>query len=108
MRTVVIESPYAGDVTRNLRYLRAALRDCLRRGEAPFASHALYPTVLDDFVEEERKLGIEAGFAVGAHLDAVVFYTDLGWSNGMRAAALYWRAEGREIEERSIPEWEKR
>lgn len=50
MILVIIESPYAGDVDRNLEYLRAAMRDCLKRGEAPFASHALYtqPGVLDD------------------------------------------------------------
>ena len=40
MRLVVVESPYAGDVEANLAYLRRAMRDCLLRGEAPFASHA--------------------------------------------------------------------
>lgn len=50
MRRVIVESPYAGDIERNMRYLRACLADCLRRGEAPFASHAIYtqPGVLDD------------------------------------------------------------
>lgn len=51
MKLVVIESPYAGDVERNLRYVRAAMRDCLLRGEAPFASHALYPAQRVDVVE---------------------------------------------------------
>lgn len=65
MKRVIIESPYAGDIDRNLRYLRACMADCLRRGEAPFASHGLYtqPGVLDDDKPDERKLGIEAGFA---------------------------------------------
>ena len=36
MIRVIIESPYAGDVEKNLRYLRAAMHDCLMRGEAPF------------------------------------------------------------------------
>lgn len=35
------ESPYAGDVNLNLRYLRAAMADCLRLGESPYASHGL-------------------------------------------------------------------
>lgn len=39
---VIVESPYAGDVERNTAYARAAVRDCLMRGEAPFASHLLY------------------------------------------------------------------
>ena len=65
MRLVIIESPYAGNVPLNLLYLRACMRDCLSRGEAPFASHALYtqPGVLDDGDPAERAHGIEAGFA---------------------------------------------
>ena len=47
MRFVIVESPYAGDVAANVEYARAAVADCLRRGEAPFASHLLY--TLDDF-----------------------------------------------------------
>lgn len=66
MRLVVLESPYAGDVERNVRYARAAVRDCLDRGEAPIASHLLYtqPGVLDDLVPAERAMGIEAGLLV--------------------------------------------
>lgn len=88
MRLVVVESPYAGDVERNLRYLRACLADCLRRGEAPFASHALYtqPGVLDDIDPAQRMLGISAGFAWRYYAAATVVYTDLGFSRGMQAA----------------------
>lgn len=42
MILVLLESPYAGYVERNLAYARACARDCLLRGEAPFASHLLY------------------------------------------------------------------
>lgn len=86
MKRVVIESPYAGDVERNLAYLRACMADCLGRGEAPFASHGLYtqPGVLDDRNPEERAKGIEAGFAWRGAADLTVFYTDLGWSSGMQ------------------------
>ena len=85
MRRVVIESPFAGGIARNLDYLRACMADCLRRGEAPFASHGLYtqPGVLDDNDPEQRKLGIAAGFAWRAMADATVVYTDLGVSRGM-------------------------
>ena len=67
MKRVIIESPYAGDVERNLRYARAAMKDCLHRGEAPYASHLLYTQegVLDDDVPGERKLGISAGLSWG-------------------------------------------
>lgn len=83
---VVIESPYAGAVERNLTYLRAALKDSLARNEAPYASHGLYaqPSVLDDTVPAERATGMEAGFAWGARADLVVLYLDLGWSSRMR------------------------
>lgn len=86
MKLVIVESPYAGDVERNLEYVRAAMRDCLKRGEAPYASHALYtqPGVLDDRVPEERLLGIEAGFAWRTRAELTAFYTDLGWSKGMQ------------------------
>lgn len=86
MRLVIVESPFAGDVDRNRRYLRACLRDCLLRGEAPYASHAIYtqPGVLDDGDAAERKLGIEAGFRFRRHADATVVYQDLGHSTSMR------------------------
>lgn len=82
-----MESPYAGDIERNTRYLRACLADCLSRGEAPFASHAIYtqPGVLDDSYPEQRKLGIAAGFAWREISEATVVYTDLGVSRGMIA-----------------------
>jgi len=85
MRLVVVESPYAGDVERNLSYLRACLADCLRRNEAPIASHALYtqPGVLDDTKPEERKKGMMAGWAWHSVADAIVVYSDLGITPGM-------------------------
>lgn len=85
VRRVIIESPFAGDIERNLRYLRACMDDCRKRGEAPFASHALYtqPGVLDDTNPEERTEGIEMGFAWRHVADATVVYKDLGVSRGM-------------------------
>ena len=85
MIRVLVESPYAGDVETNLRYLRACMADCFKRGEAPFASHGLYtqPGVLDDDKPDERKLGIEAGFDWGKVAAKIVVYTDLGFSSGM-------------------------
>lgn len=107
MKPVVIESPYAGDVDRNLAYLRAALADSLRRGEAPFASHAIYtqPGVLDDTRPEERAKGINAGFVWGSLARARVFYIDLGWSGGMRAGFDEAIRLGQAIEYRTVPGW---
>jgi hypothetical protein len=88
MRLVVVESPYAGDVALNMRYLRACLRDCISRGESPYASHGLLTQegVLDDSKPEERAKGIAAGHAWWVGADAIVFYVDRGWSKGMRAS----------------------
>lgn len=112
MRLVVVESPYAGstpEVTRrNLRYARACLADCLRRGEAPIASHLLYtqPGVLDDTVPAERAQGIAAGLAWAAHADASVVYVDRGISLGMEQGIASAHAAGRPVEERTLgPDW---
>lgn len=109
MRRVIIESPFAGDVKRNLRYLRACMRDCLLRGEAPFASHAIYtqPGVLNDDDPEDRKLGMNAGFAWRPVAEATVIYTDLGMTPGMVAGRDDAIRVGRTIEFREFgPDWE--
>ena len=87
-RLVIIESPYAGDVERNVAYARACMRDSLRRGEYPIASHLLYtqPGILDDDVLEEPELGIKAGLAWRAVAQKAIFYVGMGWSRGMLAA----------------------
>jgi hypothetical protein len=107
MRLVLVESPFAGDMVRNLAYARAAMRDCLMRGEAPFASHALYtqPGVLNDFAPEERRLGINAGLAWGMKADVTAVYGDLGISGGMRIGIDAAKAAGRPVEMRSISGW---
>lgn len=104
MVLTVIESPYAGDVEANIEYAKRCVHDCLRRGEAPYASHLFFtqPGMLDDTVPEQRSLGIEAGLAWGRAANVVAVYVDRGISAGMkqgiRAAA--WR--GAHIEVRAL------
>ena len=98
MRRVIIESPYGGDVERNVRYARAAVRDSLARGEAPYASHLFYPQVLDDTDPKERELGIAAGLAWGRLADATVVYADLGESRGMTLGIAAAAESGRPVE----------
>jgi hypothetical protein len=88
MRRVILESPFAGEIERNLEYARACVRDSVLRGEAPIASHLLFtqPGILDDDEPKERALGIAAGLAWLSAADAMVVYTDRGVSGGMRAA----------------------
>jgi len=104
MKLVSIESPYAGDVERNVRYAKACVRDCLRRGEAPYASHLFFTQdgLLDDTVPEERKLGMEAGKAWELHADLTAVYTDLGMSSGVKWGIEKAKAAGRPVEMRSL------
>lgn len=104
MRRVIIESPYAGDIQRNLSYARRCMHDSLSRGEAPLASHLLYtqPGILRDDVQEERDWGIWAGLVWAMQADATVVYTDLGISGGMKLGIENAERSGRPIEYRKI------
>lgn len=111
---VVIESPYGSNLdgsradeatfARNVRYLHRCLLDSLVvRGEAPFASHAIYPRVLADSKPEERRLGMLAGFAWGASARKVAVYADFGITSGMREGIERAEAAGIPIEVRLLP-----
>lgn len=102
---VVVESPLSGDRERNKRYARLCTLDCLDRGEAPYASHALYDhaDVLDDTKPDERKRGMEAGFAWGAVAELCVVYMDLGESAGMTMGIVRATANGIGVEYRRLP-----
>jgi hypothetical protein len=104
---VIIESPYAGDTVRNLRYARAAVRDSILRGEAPFGSHLLYTQegVLHDEDPEERQLGIDVGFAFRQAAEMTAVYKDLGISAGMTLGIEHALEHGKRVEYRSLPEW---
>jgi hypothetical protein len=58
MKKVIIESPFAGDVKKNIEYARKCMRDSLLRGEAPLASHLLYTQdgILDDTKKNLKEL----------------------------------------------------
>jgi len=104
MRLVIIESPYAGDIERNVEYARACVRDSLSRGEAPIASHLLYtqPGILRDEVPEERMWGIDAGLAWRKVAEATAVYTDLGISKGMEYGITTAKKHGLVVEYRTI------
>jgi hypothetical protein len=104
VRRVIIESPYAGEIAANEAYARACLLDCLRRGEAPMASHLLYTQVLHDGLWADRKLGVEAGLAWGEVADATVVYGDRGISPGMKAGIRHAERCGRLVEYRRLNE----
>ena len=108
MELVIIESPFAGktqeETEENIRYARLCVADCLKRGEAPFASHLFYtqPGILDDTIPEERKLGILAGFLWGDKGTRRVVYTDRGISPGMEQGISRAKEIGQHIEHRKL------
>lgn len=103
-RRVIIESPFAGNIEANLTYAREAMRDCLERGEAPYASHLLFtqPGILKDEEPEERTWGIEAGLTWGQLADVTVVYCDLGVTRGMELGIERAKLLGRPVEWRQI------
>jgi hypothetical protein len=102
MLRVIIESPYAGNVERNVAYAKLCLKDSLMRNEAPIASHILHTMVLDDTIPKERKMGIEAGLAWVCVADKHIFYTDYGMSKGMTQAMTFALDHNIEFEVREI------
>lgn len=83
MKPVFLISPFRGDQKKNIEYAHRCIRDCLSRGEAPFGGHLLYPQVLDDANEADRKFGMEAGQAWLKLSGHGVVYIDHGISSGM-------------------------
>lgn len=99
---VILESPLAGEVDRNIVYARRALKDSLDRGEFPFASHLLYPQVLDDTIVTDRAKGIAGQLAWIETAQAVVVYQDYGVSPGMKAGLKQAKKLGKFIAYRNI------
>ena len=108
---VVIESPYSGDLQRNVEYALRAMQDCLKRGEAPFASHLLYTQVPKvGYVHDDNPThvlvgrigGISAGLAWAARADKTVVYADYGISQGMQMGIDHATSLLREVEFRLI------
>lgn len=81
---VIVESPFAGGFA-NVKYARECVRDCISRGESPFASHLLYTQkgLLDDKVPTERQMGIDAALGWLEVADYTVVYMDFGITPGM-------------------------
>lgn len=102
MKRVIVESPLSGNWSVNVEYARQCMAHCLKRGEAPFASHLLYTQILDDNLPIERELGMAAGFAWMAVADYVVVYVDLGISLGMKDGIKQAKAYGLDIQYRSL------
>ncbi len=111
-KLVIIESPFRGEnyleTNLNILYARACVHDSLLKGEFPFASHLFYTQdgVLNDMVEEERSLGIDAGIAWGKLAEKRIVYQDRGISKGMEYGIAFAKKISQEIEYRGLPDYE--
>jgi len=106
-----LNAPTQAGIERNQLYGRIAAVDCLRRHESPYASHIMlaHPDMLNDLNEEERTLGISAGFRFIPQTKKSVVYADLGISRGMKAGIEYAKSLGHSVEYRHIPhQWSER
>lgn len=83
MNRVFVCTPYSGDVSRNLAYAKQCMLDSFERGEAPYASHLIYPQVLDDRDPVSRSLGMSAGKDWLSQSHVLAAYIDNGVSKGM-------------------------
>lgn len=104
LRLVIIESPFAGDVEKNVEYARKAVKHSLSLGEAPIASHLLYTQegILNDNIPHERQSGIDAGLAWREVAHATIVYCDLGISKGMEYGIQKAKESGNPVEYRKI------
>lgn len=106
MKRTMIESPYRAtegrSIADNLSYADEAMRDSLKRGEAPFAMHLLYPFYLDDRKADERARGIACGLAWSEAAELVAVYCDNGISHGMILAIQQAKVRGIKVELRAL------
>jgi hypothetical protein len=113
-KLVCLESPYGSrvdgsratkqEVEENVSYARQCVHDCFQRGEACFASHLLYtqPLILDDGDPEERRRGMQAGFAWAEKASHRVVYFDRGVTRGMVEGVIAGLKIGQLFETRSL------
>lgn len=95
MKLIYVASPYTGDVETNMEYAKEACRTVMESGNAFFAPHLLYPSVLDDAVPAERQLGIDMGLTMLSKCDEL-------WVFGPRISA-GMQAEMEEADRLGIP-----
>lgn len=113
MKRVILESPYAGKNSKELKnhinYARECVKDCLIHGEAAIASHLLYTQegILNDSNSTERALGIAAGLSWSDVADYVVVYTDMGITKGMSLGIKEHQKNNKKIVFRSLYNTEK-
>ena len=111
---IMIESPYSGDIDRNIRYLDLTIADAsINYNECPYASHGQltrHPRCKSYFVSDydskwdilTRDEAICLSHSFRTIVDKTVFYIDRGWSTGMKSAKQFCIDNNLKYEERTI------
>jgi len=110
---VFIETPYSGDIDRNVRYLMLCGFDAAARHELGVSTHGSmtqHPTCKSYFVPDgdakwdvmTREGAIQLGQALRMAAKKTVFYEDLGWSRGMKAGMELCVKQGLSFEVRKL------
>ena len=84
-KIVYICSPLRGDFEANLQFAKDRCRDATIEGYLPLASHVYFTVFLDEFSEEERKLGMDCGLEMVKLCEELWAYRFQGISEGMQA-----------------------
>lgn len=88
-KLIYICSPYRAEndviMQRNIDYARELTRSVLLQGGVPVTPHLYMTQCLDESVEGERKIGLEAGTEILRRCDVVVVGVKYGISEGMAA-----------------------
>jgi len=96
MSIVILESPYSGDIQRNIAYGQRIMADSRERGEIVIMPHLLWTQhheapnhFVSDYDEKYeikncgREKSLEQIKILRTIADKVIFYTDYGMSSGM-------------------------
>ena len=117
---VVLESPYSGDTDRNIAYAQRAMFDARSKKEVVVASHLMWTQhhkapahYVVNFSEQYnlpnggREEALRQLSELRRRVDKVVFYTDYGWSYGMKQGKKQCEDEKIPFEERQLGDTEQ-
>jgi hypothetical protein len=85
---VYICSPYAGNISENVRNARRYSRFAVEKGYLPITPHLLFPQFLDGALQSERDLGMFFGIVLMSKCSEVWLFGDY-ISPGMKTEIEY-------------------
>ena len=94
MKKVFVCSPYRGDIDKNTKAAREYCKIEIMQGNAPFASHLMFPQFLEEDNPADREKGIRAGLEIMRACDELHVYGEKITEGRSREIAS-WRAMGR-------------